>query len=49
MKSITKWLQSAILRPVPELSNPSLPGKSCGKLRLTPEQQYVFTSLVQFI
>jgi transposase len=38
MKSITKWLQSAILRPVPELSNPSLPGKSCGKLRLTPEQ-----------
>jgi len=38
MKSITKWLQSAILRPVPELDNSSLPGKPSGKLRLTPEQ-----------
>ena len=26
MKSITKWLQSAILRPIPELDNASFPG-----------------------
>ena len=26
MKSITKWLQSAILRPIPELDNASFQG-----------------------
>jgi hypothetical protein len=38
MESIITWLQSAILRPVPELDYAPLPGKSTGKLRLTPEQ-----------
>jgi len=38
MESITNWLQSAILRPVPELDYSSLPGKPHGKLRLIPEQ-----------
>jgi len=41
MKSITKWLQSAILHAIPELDNSSLPGKPCGKLSLTPEQLLV--------
>jgi hypothetical protein len=38
MKSITKWLQTAMLNPVPELDYSSLPGKASGKLRLSPEQ-----------
>lgn len=38
MESITKWLQSVIFRPVPELDNSAIPGKPSGKLRLTPEQ-----------
>lgn len=38
MESIITWLQSAILHPVPELDYAALPGKSVGKLRLTPEQ-----------
>ena len=38
MESITTWLQSAILRPVLEVEDEPLPGKSSGKLRLTPEQ-----------
>lgn len=38
MESITNWLQTAILRPVPELDYPSFHGRPHGKLRLTPEQ-----------
>lgn len=38
MESITKWLQTAIFRPVPELDNGPIPGKEKGKLRLIPEQ-----------
>jgi len=38
MESITNWLCSAILDPVPFLDLSPLPGKSRGKLRLTPEQ-----------
>lgn len=38
MESITTWLQSAILHHVPHLDDVPLPGKSVGKLRLTPEQ-----------
>ena len=38
MESITKWFQSVIFDPVPELDNAAIPGKPGGKLRLTPEQ-----------
>ena len=37
MGSITKWLQTAILRPLPEVDLSPLPGKPQGKLKLTPE------------
>jgi hypothetical protein len=38
MEFITTWLKSAILKPFPDLDFSFLPGKSRGKLRLTPEQ-----------
>lgn len=38
MESITNCLRSAILKPVPLVDVGALPGKSKGKLRLTPEQ-----------
>jgi hypothetical protein len=38
MESITKCLQSAILKPIPILDVSPLPGKPKGKLRLSPEQ-----------
>ncbi len=38
MESITKWLQSVLLTPVPQLDLSPLPGRLRGKLRLTPEQ-----------
>jgi hypothetical protein len=38
MESITNWLQSAILEPVPTVDFSPLPGKPKGKLKLTPEQ-----------
>jgi len=37
MESITKWLQTAILRPFPEVDLAPLFGKPRGKLKLTPE------------
>src|SRR5512142_636026 len=37
MESITKWVQTAILRPFPEVDLAPLPGKPRGKLKLTPE------------
>ena len=37
MESIIKWLQTAILRPFPEVDLTPLPGKPGGKLKLTPE------------
>lgn len=36
MESITNWLKSAILKPVPEVDLTYIPGKTKGKLRLTP-------------
>ncbi len=38
MESITKWMPSEILHAVPEVDLAPLPGKTCGKLKLTPEQ-----------
>ena len=38
MESITKWFQTTIMRPVPELDYGAIPGKVKGKLRLAPEQ-----------
>jgi len=38
MKSITHWVQSAILKPVPPLDLSSIPDKPQGKLRLSSEQ-----------
>jgi hypothetical protein len=41
MESIIKWLQKAILKPVPILDLSSLSGKAVGKLKLSPEQLLV--------
>ena len=41
MKSITHWVQSAILKPVPPLDLSPIPDKPRGKLRLSPEQLLV--------
>lgn len=38
MESITNWLWSAILKPIPDVDLSPLPSKAKGKLRLTPEQ-----------
>lgn len=38
MESIIKWLQQAILKPLPILDFSPLPGKAVGKLKLSPEQ-----------
>lgn len=38
MKSIIKWVQNAILKPIPNLDLSTLPGKTTGKLKLSPEQ-----------
>jgi len=37
MESITKWLQRATLHALPEVDLSPLPGKTKGKLKLTPE------------
>ncbi len=38
MESITKWLPRAMLHAVPEVDLAPLPGKTRGKLKLTPEE-----------
>lgn len=38
MESIVKWLQAAVLKPVPILDLAPIPAKPHGKLRLSPEQ-----------
>ena len=41
MESIIKWLQEAILKPVPNLDLSPVSGKAVGKLKLSPEQLLV--------
>ena len=38
MESIIKWIHSILLKTLPEFDLTLLPGKSLGKLRLTPEE-----------
>ena len=38
MESIIKWLQTSLLKALPEWELTALAGKERGKLRLSPEQ-----------